>query len=678
MCNIQSGPQSKTPPTVEKNVQQKKIKDVHIAVFFDGTNNNAVQKAIFYSYKKRKEQKNVSLSEDVQKQYDEAIKLKDEINELERTILLAENSKHSYVSRNDLSYLKKKLEENKKKISTINLHPLMDTASMDIDNLYGYSNVSILYSLLNRNKQTEDTIYYDLYIEGAGATDIVEPSESNVNGLGFGLGETGVTALVSKALKDIMDFLSKKVSYLDEHTNYHFNVFGFSRGATCARLFAELATRDEGTTLEREREFWQATSRVSQLAEKNKRVPFMETGFIENLIINREYVTVDFLGIYDTVASIGFLMHRDGWTNALSMLYRPWWWNNYHGNFHYMNVHDYGLYSPHNERVKYTCHICAADEFRENFALVNLGSSIPKNATEIIIPGCHSDIGGGYVNEVGMDVVLSKFTPRKLDRFSNLVAQAAKLILPRAQMFLSNPNSISGQKAELNPNTLAMLGWVGREWAEQTKKSSPDITFDGEVATKRVVETDNDIKFKRYVTRGYSNIPLRMMLANAEEHGCDLFPSHANVKEYKIPNPLEDIGKKMLNHAKESGRVWLMPEFGYSGEVYRLLRQNYLHFTASCKIIHTRTTIKEENRTSERTGSIKVDGAENSIFEVHWENIGNNCNYDDDATICRIMYNGDPGNLKGDHKDNLHYVYELNNCQVINLKGKLITPSSHQ
>ena len=46
-------------------------------------------------------------------------------------------------------------------------------------------------------------MYHNIYVEGAGAYDVANGSTSNINGLGFGLGKTGVTALVSKAIKEI-------------------------------------------------------------------------------------------------------------------------------------------------------------------------------------------------------------------------------------------------------------------------------------------------------------------------------------------------------------------------------------------------------------------------------------------------------------------------------------------
>jgi len=45
--------------------------------------------------------------------------------------------------------------------------------------------------------------------------------------------------------------------------------------------------------------------------------------------------------------------------------------------------------------VKKVIHLVAADEYRENFALTDI-TSASKKGKEIILPGAHSDIGGGY------------------------------------------------------------------------------------------------------------------------------------------------------------------------------------------------------------------------------------------------------------------------------------------
>lgn len=627
MCKSSSFVGGRGIDIVKKEDSMSKVKNVHIGVFFDGTNNNAVQQAIFNSYKEKKNLE--SLKDNERKEYDEIITKKEKLKELKIQAMLYSSQSFTYgINTIDYEELQKKYDEIReieKELESFNFKPQFNISNMASYKSKGFSNISILYSLLQTRKGKGFDLYYNIYVEGSGATDISRTSKSNINGLGFGLGQTGVTALVSKALKNITDWLQSMKIYFNENTAYHFYVFGFSRGATCARVFTELTTRDKGEKLNREFEFAQNTSHVAHLMQDG-RIPFMEQQYFGgNPIIKRENVTVDFLGIYDTVASIGFLKQKDGWTNALSLAYRWEWWNNYHGNYHYMNVHDYGLFSHHNSRVKYTYHICAGDEFRENFALVNLGRTIPENSMEVVIPGCHSDIGGGYVNGVGMDIVLYKFIPRKIERFlksSKLTEMLGFQYLKskeRAKMFLTNPSNKNGEKKELSKEVLAKLGWIGKEWSNNTVDIQPELSYDNEVCTKRVADWPNEIKFKRYAMRGYSNIPLLMMKKCVENCGITwLFIQ--KTYPYEIPQNLKDIGNKMLNTVviPSGKRLWLIPGGSYSGEKYRKLRLNYLHFTSSCELMHFRTNVDESKRTKNKDiPKDAIEGSEKAILDLY-------------------------------------------------------------
>ena len=687
----------------EKNEQQK-VTDVYIGVFFDGTNNNMVQQAYFHTFKKdgvqspsgeKIDTKSVLKQNNIWNTAIQKIQQKKEKTEELQSIYVEmgrSDSKNMTIPSDTIVKCKKlefEIKELDEEIEKLQIETHLDINAMGSDTQQGYSNIAILHSLLQEKENKEGAIYYHIYVEGSGANDIVTSdgktgllNEGNINGLGFGLGNTGVTALVSKAVKYVYNYLNNYKSLLNSNTKYHFLVFGFSRGATCARLFTELTTREPGKTLPREKEFSQETSKVQHLL-KDGRLPFMEKDFIKGVTIVRKNVTVDFLGIYDTVASIGFLKQKDGWTNALSWGYRIWWWNNYIGNFHYMNSHDYGLYSHKNSRVLHTCHICAGDEFRENFALVNLGQEIPSDAMEIIIPGCHSDVGGGYISKIEQDIVLYKFVPRKFEHFLKhnklleIIGFPYLRMKERAKMFVDSPHTnpsnnsiVEGHTKELNTNTLAELGWVGNEWRNDTTVTDFEVSYDGNVCTKRVAEWPNEIKFKRYVMKGYSNIPLRMMMKCVENCGLTWIFKDKTFP-YEIPEQLKGLGEKMISKVgvPSGQRMWMIPEGNYSGSVYRKLRLNFLHFTSSCELWHFRSSVEEKrrsNKTNNKNNSkveistIPSDGKEEHIVEFQGGNFGNNCNYDNDAHICRIMYNGDE-QLEGDHSKSVHYMYEFSN-----------------
>ncbi len=139
----------------------------------------------------------------------------------------------------------------------------------------------------------------------------------------------------------------------------HVSIFGFSRGATQARAFTnwldslcrlDALVRGEG---------------ISSLG-----------GF---------RVEFDFLGIFDTVASVG-----PGNTLGNMLLFK-----NANGHGAWADAED-SLRVP--DCVKRCVHLVAGHELRRSFPCdsISIGSSLPARASEIVFPGVHSDIGGGY------------------------------------------------------------------------------------------------------------------------------------------------------------------------------------------------------------------------------------------------------------------------------------------
>jgi hypothetical protein len=120
------------------------------------------------------------------------------------------------------------------------------------------------------------------------------------------------------------------------------SVFGFSRGAAQARAWVNLLQRQWG-------------------------------GHLAGLPLQ-----IDFLGIFDTVASVGlaqsapFMDGHFAWASGKSMAVPP--------------------------SVKRCAHLVAAFEVRGSFPLDSVcqGDVLPPNCKEIVYPGVHSDVGGGY------------------------------------------------------------------------------------------------------------------------------------------------------------------------------------------------------------------------------------------------------------------------------------------
>ncbi|WP_195848188.1 MULTISPECIES: T6SS phospholipase effector Tle1-like catalytic domain-containing protein [Providencia] len=133
-------------------------------------------------------------------------------------------------------------------------------------------------------------------------------------------------------------------------------MYGFSRGAAEARTFV----------------YW-----VNQLLEK---LPtFSDIPEAEKTLYGLP-VSVDFLGVFDTVPAVGF-------ANVMPMFSGH---NSWAGGTQQL---------PKSSLVKNCCHFVAAHEQRQAFAVDSVRTPegiYPPNTVAVIYPGMHSDVGGGY------------------------------------------------------------------------------------------------------------------------------------------------------------------------------------------------------------------------------------------------------------------------------------------
>jgi hypothetical protein len=139
----------------------------------------------------------------------------------------------------------------------------------------------------------------------------------------------------------------------------HVSIFGFSRGATQARAFANWLT--ELCRLD------------ASMARRGDTVSL--GGF---------KLEIDFLGLFDTVASVGAgNTFGNSWLGRLFDGHGTW--ADSEGN----------LRIPEGIRC---VHLVAAHEVRRSFPLdsICVGSVAPANSQEIVFPGVHSDLGCGY------------------------------------------------------------------------------------------------------------------------------------------------------------------------------------------------------------------------------------------------------------------------------------------
>nr|WP_314543664.1 DUF2235 domain-containing protein [uncultured Massilia sp.] len=133
----------------------------------------------------------------------------------------------------------------------------------------------------------------------------------------------------------------------------YISIFGFSRGASEARAFLN----------------W-----LRSLCELDARIAGKEG----EMSLGGFRVEFDFLGLFDTVASVG-LASTTG---------------NFNGHRAWADTED-SLRVPNGVKC---LHLIAAHEPRRSFPVdsVSVNGILPATCMEIIVPGAHSDVGGGY------------------------------------------------------------------------------------------------------------------------------------------------------------------------------------------------------------------------------------------------------------------------------------------
>lgn len=198
----------------------------------------------------------------------------------------------------------------------------------------GYSNVSILENTNRRRRLARREI--SLYIEGIGTEN---DAGDALLGSAIGTGGTGIPPRVLKGIRLIGDRIGKILekrqdAYVEKIT---IDVFGFSRGAAAARYFISFLHDSKPLHLR----FGTPKAKVE----------------------------IKFAGVFDTVSSFSAGSFNNVKTLRLAMA----------------------------QNVKKVVHLTAGDEYRSNFSLTDITSSLG-NGYELTLPGAHSDIGGGYAS----------------------------------------------------------------------------------------------------------------------------------------------------------------------------------------------------------------------------------------------------------------------------------------
>ncbi|HHQ4566898.1 TPA: T6SS phospholipase effector Tle1-like catalytic domain-containing protein [Aeromonas hydrophila] len=413
------------------------------------------------------------------------------------------------------------------------------------------TNIGKAHELYRRPTETELTVA--VYVEGIGTA---KGEDDATAGLGADKGQTSSASRVEEACRtqiaaEIKEQLESILPTIECIHKVEFDVFGFSRGASAARQFVNRIDKKGDHPL------------VEAIAA-DPNIP-LKTGFDW---ASRDDVRIQFVGLFDTVVS-SYLWGKRNVTLAPDCA----------------------------ERV---VHIVAADEWRYHFDLTRItddaaGTAIADGFTEVIIPGAHSDIGGGYYSRWSLrdpnavspliteNCVIATFNSDAMPHVNSTDTQAYRDASAYAKMRAEQGwgKGIVSLTSHLDTTQLGYLNVRPRALGPITGSQSGghrNICVD--VVLHRVVEGE------------YSRIPLHMMVEAARDAGAPFIEWDPTRRDLMMnsalsypPVNLAKLDELWVDVAKRRGEVINLAR-RLPDEVYQKLRLSYLHYSADTGLVN--------------------------------------------------------------------------------------------
>jgi len=369
------------------------------------------------------------------------------------------------------------------------------------------TNIARLFRLYNNDSERvlegyESNASLRIYIEGIGTR---AGQADDRFSMGTGLGASGVLACIRTfpaAFTERYDQF-KRSNPETVVEAIEFDVFGFSRGAAAARHFANEVLKADGG--------------------------IAATGLMPCFSWQRAKVTLNFIGLFDTVAAL---------VNPLR------------GDFSPANAANPGLnlYLPAGCARK-VVHLVAHDEQRRNFAL----TSVAPQHEEISLPGAHADLGGGYPAEMTERLLLTQ--PRvSRERYGTDSLHAWSY--RQAQIDLAHFQ----QEPWFDPDRIQLTIETWRNRLPQARGDLPESDIFAA------------IRLERQVRGELSLIYLRVMHRLASAYGVPFSPI-PGTPDLAIPDELEGIATKLQAHAQGA-------PLALDDAEIRLLFGRYVHLSA--------------------------------------------------------------------------------------------------
>ncbi|MGE8405571.1 MAG: T6SS phospholipase effector Tle1-like catalytic domain-containing protein [Pseudomonas sp.] len=364
----------------------------------------------------------------------------------------------------------------------------------------GQSNVARLYALYPH--QASCALAADarhaalaLYIEGIGTRC---GEADSMLAQATGRHDSGVLATLERVPAQVAALLAGFLQHNPSRTiqTIEIDLFGFSRGAAAARHFAN--DFDQGPQ--------------SRLAKACPGYP----------------LRINFIGLFDTVAAI---------------------WAPHKGNFSVANQDFDGLQQGLREGIaRQVVQLVAADEWRQNFPLV-------ASDNDILLPGAHTDIGGGYLPEELECLLLER-------PFSSL--EPRNLPVPDSQAWRQASQRLEQQRQ----------AWEAMGLHLRIDCQSVDEPFLAKRDLQRQKRVWARIFGERRVRGELSLVYLRLMHALAVRGAVPLMPVPDSA-ELALPAELHGIAEKLQAYGLGDTAVHGLDEVQMD-----LLRRRYIHVSA--------------------------------------------------------------------------------------------------
>ncbi|NAX24645.1 DUF2235 domain-containing protein, partial [Vibrio sp. V38_P2S17PM301] len=423
-----------------------------------------------------------------------------------------------------------------------------------------------LYSSFFREKtllQDQNLYVHREYVTGIGTgneTNLAPADESIFPGQALGTGDYGVVAKVSTGIEQLCDHISQLSVDIEPYTFdgigcIEFDVFGFSRGAAAARHFVNVMA--EGSRGELAQNLEKAM--VSQGIVLSSSFAWDES---RNCCAN-------FVGLFDTVAAIVDFGRAD--------------------------------FTPHNNdngdvrlwldpaKVKSAVHLTAhpTTEYRYNFCLNKLNPA--GHFLEVVLPGAHSDLGGGY-HATGYYDDPEYLLPR-LE--SKCIAKVQRPHNDNVYSYERTREYLS-KRLDVELAKEVSLGWEASNYTKEfvSRGAGNRPVLIGKLYKKRVVEGE------------LSRLYLRLMFGLALNKGV-LFHSNAipdindvNNKNFNVSEKIGDIEfkKKADSVLEQALQGCVDPSLMNQDMLIKLQKSNLIHHSSDNGIANKPNEHKQSGR----------------------------------------------------------------------------------